>query len=100
MSQILQLELSDEAYVAVHRHAEIAGTSPAQWIASALERQYGAIRAGQDRPTQRSETERQAARERFEAHFGEMDLGSATGVDNEQIDADLSREYAATHEAH
>jgi Bacterial SH3 domain len=38
-----------------------------------------------------------AARERFERHFGEVDLGYATGVDNEQIDADLAREYSSTH---
>ena len=31
----------------------------------------------------------QAARERFEHHFGAVDLGHATGVDNEQIDVDL-----------
>ena len=37
------------------------------------------------------------ARERFERHFGEVDLGYATGVDNEQIDADLARAYAARH---
>lgn len=49
--------------------------------------------------TQRTEAEKQAARERFERHFGEVDLGYTTGVDNEQIDADLAREYAATHEA-
>lgn len=47
---------------------------------------------------QRTDAEKQVARERFERHFGEVDLGYATGVDNEQIDADLAREYAATHE--
>ena len=47
---------------------------------------------------QRTEAEKRAARERFERHFGEIDLGNATGVDNEQIDADLAREYADTHE--
>ena len=34
-----------------------------------------------------------AARERFERHFGAVDLGHATGVDNEQIDADLIKAY-------
>jgi hypothetical protein len=28
-----------------------------------------------------------------------VDLADATGADNEQIDADLAREYADTHEA-
>jgi hypothetical protein len=48
--------------------------------------------------TERTEAEKQVARERFERHFGEVDLGYATGLDNEQIEADLAREYAATHE--
>lgn len=43
------------------------------------------------------ELELHSARERFERHFGEIDLGYATGLDNEQIDADLAREYSATH---
>ena len=99
MSQTLTLELSDEVYTAIRHHAETAGTSPAHWIATTLERQYGDVREWQGARTQRTEAEKQVARERFERHFGEVDLGYATGVDNEQIDADLAREYAATHEA-
>ena len=98
MSQTLTLELSDEVYTAIRHHAETAGTSPAHWIATTLEQQYGHVREGQNADAQRTEAEKQAARERFERHFGEVDLGYATGVDNEQIDADLAREYAATHE--
>ena len=30
--------------------------------------------------------------------FGTASLGYATGLDNEQIDDDLAREYASTHE--
>lgn len=41
----------------------------------------------------RTEAENQAARKRFERHFGEADLGFPTGVENAQIDADLAREY-------
>ena len=99
MSQMLTLELSDEVYTAIRHQAETAGTSPAQWIAITLERQYGNARERQGTRTQCTEAEKQIARERFERHFGEVDLGYATGVDNEQIDADLAREYAATHEA-
>ena len=46
---------------------------------------------------QQTEAKAQAARERFERHFGEVDLGRPTGVDNAQIDTDLGREYAETH---
>lgn len=48
--------------------------------------------------SQLTEAEKQVARERFERHFGEVDLGYATGVGNEEIDADLAQEYAANHE--
>ena len=55
------------------------------------------LAAQQDTRKPLTDAEQQAARERFERHFGEVDLGYATGVDNEQIDADLARAYAATH---
>ena len=98
MSQTLTLELSDEVYTAIQRHAEMAGTSLPHWIAMTLEQQYRNSPTRQDVRDQRTEEEKQAARSRFERHFGEVDLGHATGVDNEQIDADLAREYANTHE--
>ncbi|MCP4660046.1 MAG: hypothetical protein GY856_31985, partial [bacterium] len=47
-----------------------------------------------------TEADKQAARERFERHFGEVNLGYAIAMDNERIDADLAREYANTHEEH
>ena len=98
MSQILTVELSDEVYAAIQRQAEASGTSPAHWIAKMLEQQYSSFRDWQSIRARRTEAEKQAARERFERHFGEVDLGYATGVDNEQIDADLAREYADSHE--
>ena len=54
----------------------------------------------QKRQARRKENkgELQAARERLEKHFGSVDLGYATGIDNEEIDADLEREYANIHE--
>lgn len=52
--------------------------------------------SGQDSRAQRTAAEKQA-RERFERHFGEIDLGFPTGVDNEQIDADLGREHSDPH---
>lgn len=99
MSQTLTLELSDEVYSEICRHAETVGTSPSHWLASTLEQQYGNDRVWQLARAQRTEAEKQVARERFERHFGEIDLGYATGADNQQIDADLAKEYAATHEA-
>jgi hypothetical protein len=96
MSQTLILELNDQVYTAIRRQAETAGTSPAHWIADTLERQYGGVCANQDIRASLTEAEKQAARERFERHFGEVDLGYEMGVDNEQIDADIARAIEMT----
>ena len=97
MSQLLKLELSDEAYAALRRLAEGAGTSPADLAARSLERQFGST-TPQPRRIPRTEAEKEAARRRFESHFGELSCGYPTGADNDSIDADLAQEYAATHE--
>ena len=94
MSQTLILELSDEVYTTIQRQAENAGTSPAHWLATTLEQQYGPRHARQ----LQTAAEQHAALVRFEQHFGEVDLPDAIGADNEQIDADLAREYGDTHE--
>jgi hypothetical protein len=99
MSQTLTLELSDEVYTVIRRQAEVAGTSLPHWVATLLEQQCRRIEDWPGFRSPRTEAEQQAARDRFERHFGEVDLGYATGVDNEQIDADLAQEYAAAHEA-
>jgi hypothetical protein len=91
MSQVLNVELSEEVFAAIQRQAKSAGISPAHWVADMLENQY--------RFSSKVSEERQKARERFESHFGEVDLGHPTGIDNEQIDEDLARAYADTHEA-
>ena len=99
MSQTLTLELSDAVYTAIQRQAESAGTSPAHWLATTLEQQYGPRHAWQNARQPRTVAEQHAARVRFEQHFGEVNVPDATGADNEQIDADLAREYSDTHEA-
>ena len=99
MSQTLIVELSDDVYAEVTQRAVAAHTSPAQIIATSLEQYFHHSRSGQQWQQERSESELQAARARFERHFGAVDLGYATGIDNEGIDADLVREYADPHEA-
>ena len=42
-------------------------------------------------------TKRTADLARILAHAGAVDLGKATGADNESIDADLAREYGSCH---
>src|SRR5690349_7986517 len=97
MSRPLYLELSEEAYAALRQLAEIAGTSPAEIAARSLESRFGGTN-GETPQRHRTEAELQAARARFESHFGEIDLSHPTGADNATIDADLAREYADTHE--
>jgi hypothetical protein len=98
MSHPLTVELSDTAYAALQLRAHAAAQSPAAVAATALEQHFGAADGlgVSGHPT--TEAEKKAARERFERHFGEVNLGHPTGADNESIDADLARAYAHSHE--
>ncbi|NJK54214.1 MAG: hypothetical protein HC936_18150 [Leptolyngbyaceae cyanobacterium SU_3_3] len=93
MSQILTLELSEQVFAAIQLQAQAIGISPAQLAATLLEQQFT-----QAFKLLLNEAERNAARTRFERHFGTLELGSSTDLGNESIDADLAREYASTHE--
>lgn len=93
MSQILTLELSEQVFAAIQLQAQAIGISPAQLAATLLERQFT-----QAFKLLLTEAERNAARARFERHFGMLEIGSSTDLDNESIDADLAREYASIHE--
>jgi hypothetical protein len=96
MSQTLTLELSDHVYETIRRQAEAAATSPAQLAVAALEQKFNGTPKKAD---PRTDAEKQAANERFRSLFGSVDLGHPIGIDNEQIDADLAREYGDSHEA-
>lgn len=93
MSQSLTVQLTDETLSAIRQQAEAAGMSPNQVASASLEQQFG-----NGNGAAWTEEAKQAARQRFERHFGAVDLGHPTGVDNEGIDADLAREYADKHE--
>ena len=88
-----------EPKAAVQRAADAGGTTVVDLL-----RQRFATSNGQSVPTRPkpksewTEEEKQAARERFRRHAGAINLGYATGADNESIDADLAREYADNHE--
>ncbi len=97
MSQTLNVQLSDEVYAVLQRQAAASGTSPSELASQILQREYGPCSSANGSAIQ-SETDQQAARTRFERHFGVVNLGHPTGADNESIDADLAGEYADTHE--
>jgi len=88
VSHTLTIQLTGQAFFRLQRQAEAAGTSPAELVAASLERPCEVRRPA------RTEAERASARQRFERHFGELDLGYPTGADNDGIDADLAAEYA------
>jgi hypothetical protein len=97
MSHPLTVELSEAAYSALQQRARAAARSPADLAAAALEQQFGAGDAAIPGPGAATGVANQAARERFERHFGAVKIGHATGADNESIDADLARAYADGH---
>jgi hypothetical protein len=96
MSQNLTVEINDQVYETIRKQAVAAGTSAAHLAGEALEQRFN---GKHKRVDTRTEAEKQAANERFRGLFGSADLGYPTGIDNEQIDADLAREYGDPHEA-
>lgn len=86
MSQTL--ELPENVYAALVEAARADGVSPTEWIEGKLPRPAVGTRSDQ---------ERSHALERLLRHAGAIDLGHPTGTENEQIDADLAREYGETH---
>ncbi len=90
MSQILTLELSDLDYANLKRRAESSGITITELAIASLKENNPL-----NKPKLQNETEKQAARQRFRRHAGAINLGCATGADNESIDADLARAYAA-----
>lgn len=93
MSHTLTIHLTAQAFSRLQRQAEAAGISPAELVAASLERPCKT-----NRPAL-TDVETASARQRFERHFGELDLGYPTGTDNDAIEADLAAEYADTYEA-
>lgn len=93
MSQILTLELNDQFFAAIHQQAESIGI-PAENLAIKL-LQQNFSQMFKLLPT---DTERTIRREKFERHFGVINLGIDVDLDNDSIDADLAKEYDNNHE--
>ncbi len=80
MGHQLTLELPDEIYEAVKKAADATGKTPTEWIVTDLRQRLP------------------ARDERLRRHFGSVRSGNPRSADNEQIDADLAKEYGSTHE--
>jgi hypothetical protein len=89
MTQQLTLELNDEVYAALKQQAKGAGLSLSDWIVASLVEQL----RENGKEDMRTKDEQEVARQRFRSHAGSINLGYATGADNESIDADLARAY-------
>ncbi|MCE7985223.1 MAG: hypothetical protein DYG89_28965 [Caldilinea sp. CFX5] len=101
------ITLTEHEQQILHVMARQVGTSQDELVRTAVQRliaEFEALPAASQRlrmkgkGQQQSDAAKQQARQRFESHFGALNLGYATGVDNEQIDADLAQAYLATHE--
>lgn len=93
MSQILTLEISEHTFSAIQQQAVALGIEPEHLAVTLIEQQFSQVFK---LPVDASEAE--AARLRFEHHFGTLRIEDAIAIDNESIDADLAREYASNHE--
>jgi hypothetical protein len=114
MNTDMNIHLTPEIYTALEQLALATGRTPSEEAAAAIERQLKPTSAQR----QLTDQEAQKARERFERHFGSIEslpepgevdgeriedfFGKIRfgygGVTNEQIDADLAREYGRTHD--
>lgn len=92
MEHKLTVTLPDEIYQPLVEAAAQQGRTPEEFAAERL------ARAVPPRRRALSDEEAQAAQARFESHFGAFNSGDSDFANNERIDADLAREYAATHD--
>jgi hypothetical protein len=92
MSKTITIELPDEIYEVIVAMSAKTG-QPVQELAL----EWMARTAPKPRP-KLSPEEAEAARQRLRRHFGAGNSGNPRSADNEQIDADLAKEYGSTHE--
>lgn len=94
MSRTLTLELPDEVFAALETEARAIGRPITELALARLTSNP----AGRTKTDLRSDEEKEAARRAFRDVIGIINMPEAVGLDNEQIDAELAREYADTHE--
>jgi len=103
MTHSLTLEVPDDLFQPILERAREAGETPEEWTLSRLRLQLllneqGSRDISHEVSQEVSHEAGAKAITELTQHAGSVDLGFATGADNEQIDADLANEYAETHE--
>ena len=73
MTQSLKLELNDQIFTAIQQQAEAIGIPPEQLAAKLLEQQFGQVFK-----LLLPEAEKEAARAKFQRHFGTLNLEHPT----------------------
>jgi hypothetical protein len=89
MSQQLILEVSDDIYLSLQHQANAASLSVSELLIAQINKKYGVLSSAN-----LTSTVKRAARQRLLNYAGVINLGYATGIDNESIDADLAKAYA------
>jgi hypothetical protein len=92
MEHKLTITVPDEVYGPLVEAATREGRTPEEEAALRLKRSAATPSHPTERPDQPTTPDQ------LEQYFGAVSLGHPTGADNESVDEDLAREYAATHE--
>jgi hypothetical protein len=80
MSKTLTVQVSDTTFAILEAQARDAGQAPAELAACALEQRFNGVSGLRQTKKPLTEAEKQAARERFERHFGAVSVPDPTGV--------------------
>ncbi|MGO8903963.1 MAG: hypothetical protein ACLQU5_37360 [Isosphaeraceae bacterium] len=112
MSRTITLDVPETVLAQLESEAKGQGMTAAEWIVRALTEQFTRPRIDELPPATRSTPaptaspltksakvprageEQVELRVRFRRHFGELNTGDPCSANNEQIDADLAREYS------
>ena len=97
MARTITLNMSEQAFEVIQRKAAESGLAPADFVMTALERDFHFAEEFVTKKKVYTEEEAEA-KARFESHFGTIVPDSPNCLDNDVIDADLAREYDSDHE--
>jgi hypothetical protein len=85
--------LNDQVFDTIKQQAENIGIPSENLEATLLEEKLSQIFK-----LLLTNAEKESGQAKLEHHFGSINLGFSTDLDNESIDADLAKEYSNTHE--